>query len=929
MLLVLLPLLVHLPLWLSGRSTDPIWVASNVTQSEPGISGLPWIDINVGVTSEALGRLEAHDWLHGVVPWWNPYTGVGVPLAGELQPGAFFLPFIFLFLLPDGLLWEKICIQMLTGVATYAFLRELGLSRLSSLMGGGLYALSGTIAWAPGPAGVYCSMPFLPLLLWGMERARRLGDGAASILATGVATGFALLPGFPEPAYISGLLACAWGVYRLAGESARWRMARRTLAGFTCGLLVALPVLIAFADYSRLSNSFGVHKLGDKALPWAAFSATLLPYVYGPLESGYHSAPLLSIWDYIGGYCGLLVVLLAIAGWRSHKLPRGLKILLAAWIVVAWAKTYGVQPVMGLMNFVPLLHQTQFYRYSQPSWSLALIVLAALALDEFETGTPRRRYAFGLTLALLGIGVAAGWPLRAFWERPHEMAETMFVMMSVSAAWALMGLAATGVAWSLLRGEKRRIVIATVIVLDAAVMFMVPQVSSVRGKSIDVAAVRFLREHQGLSRTFSFQPLSPNYGAYYGVATIDHNILPVPRLWEQYITEKLLPGYEKKDLGTTFFPSVNGDGAGEQALNENIRNYLKVGTKFVATMPGRDLRPKTYVPGSDIASQPAISLRRSLLSRMKFLSSLLHWAHANEVDGSLKGRVAKWVVRRGGRLEAEAGASKTGNNGDAENLPLNAGEEAFVDVPAMPAGPPGLPISSVGVMVAPTPGATGILKIEACVGGVCSSGRRELEGKTEGTTLQVALDKPLGVDAGRAMQLRITREAGTGRFVMWMGAPAYTGQVVRGPNGVLQGHELHLVFEYGQQLPGVQRVYSDEVMDIWELPDPAAYFEVTQGGPCTLQEMQREQVTVNCTYPAKLRRRELYMPGWRVSVDGAKAVPVEQDGIFESTGLAAGSSRLRFRFVPPHEGIGWLACFAGLGGLLWQAVVLLGGRRGL
>ncbi|MEA2567706.1 MAG: hypothetical protein QOD49_2883, partial [Actinomycetota bacterium] len=48
------------------------------------------IDPNDGFTSQALGHLAAMEWLHGHVPYWNHYEGVGTPLAGEMQSAAMF-----------------------------------------------------------------------------------------------------------------------------------------------------------------------------------------------------------------------------------------------------------------------------------------------------------------------------------------------------------------------------------------------------------------------------------------------------------------------------------------------------------------------------------------------------------------------------------------------------------------------------------------------------------------------------------------------------------------------------------------------------------------------------------------------------------------------------------------------------------------------
>ena len=75
--LILLPFLVELPLAVLGLSTNPIWFDSAAVIGTHGglLSGLPYIDPNEGFTTQALGHLAAEDWLHGVIPWWNPYWG--------------------------------------------------------------------------------------------------------------------------------------------------------------------------------------------------------------------------------------------------------------------------------------------------------------------------------------------------------------------------------------------------------------------------------------------------------------------------------------------------------------------------------------------------------------------------------------------------------------------------------------------------------------------------------------------------------------------------------------------------------------------------------------------------------------------------------------------------------------------------------------
>ena len=83
--LIVLPLLVHAVELTGWLSSNPIYLTAGLTadwMSNGPVRGLPgWIDGNSGVTLQALGRLAARDWHAGIIPWWNPYSGVGMPLA--------------------------------------------------------------------------------------------------------------------------------------------------------------------------------------------------------------------------------------------------------------------------------------------------------------------------------------------------------------------------------------------------------------------------------------------------------------------------------------------------------------------------------------------------------------------------------------------------------------------------------------------------------------------------------------------------------------------------------------------------------------------------------------------------------------------------------------------------------------------------------
>jgi len=922
-LLVMLPLVLNLSLLLLGRSTDPIWFVSGLTQGSRVLPTWPFIDPNVGFTSEALGRLAAWDWVHGIVPWWNPYTGIGMPLAGELQPGAFFLPFTLLFLLREGVLWQQVLMQIIAGFTTYALLRELGLSRLAALMGGALFALNGTIAWTPGPAAVYCSQPFLPLLLWGIERARKQHSGAVSILAIGVAIAWSLLAGFPEPAYISGLLALAWGLYRLVFEQNRWVMLRRAIAGWAMGMLVAAPLLIAFADYIRQSDSFGIHKLGEESLKWPAFSATLMPYVYGLVGMTFRSLPLYHIWASIGGYTSVLIILLAVVALTSGSRQRGLKFLLLGWVLLAFAKTFGLQPVMALMNHLPLLRQTDFLRYAPPSWGLALVILASFGLDEFRGGTPGWRRPFGIALGLLVICTVLAWPKQAFWQRPQSFVPIMFALLGASLIWSLAGLMAAFLAWRCVNTEWRRTVLVCVVVLDAAVMFVLPKLSNVCPIGVDTEAIHFLHDHQGLSRTYTLGPIQPNYGAYFQVASIDHNVLPVPKLWADFVDRGLIPGLWKSFSGITFWPGVYGDGVGEQALSQNLANYLNLGVRYVITNPGESPAPETFVPATDTNNQGLPPGQRPDSFGLKRLSNILQES-CPAADSNTRPSIKCFLITKVLSILGHAGPRNPNSSEiesqDAEQIILQNDQSIKFSMRA-PAPPvPGSQISAVGVILEKAgESIDGNLEVEMCVGTICRSGQRSLSDSNKDTIFRISFDVPVIASVGDSLRIKITYLDGSQSVSLRTATVQSDGQLTDA-SGTSAAHPLQMTFAYDSALQGARKAYSDSLMDIWELPNFAPYFQVIQGGSCKLSATQREDVTLDCAAPATLLRRELYMPGWTFKVNGKPAGTVQRDGLFQNATLPAGRSHVQYHFSPPYITAGWIASVLGLADLLWQII---------
>ena len=521
------------------------------------LPGLPSADPNTGITAQALGHLAALDWVHGHVPWWNPYEGLGAPLAGEMQSAAFFPPTLLL-LFANGQVAFHLVLELVAGLATFALLVRLRLATAVAASGAIAYALAGAFSWF-GHAPVN-PLPFLPVLLLGAELAT---DAAAAarrwgwvVLATGVA--FSVVAGFPETAYIGGVLAALWAIARLweLPSSRRRAFAWTVVGGAGTGLLLAAPILVAFLDYIHVGDVGGHSgQFGQVSLPGPAISQVLIPYIYGPIDafSNVDSTGLLqSIWDNVGGYLTVSLVPLAIIGVAGAIVhPRSavtagvgperhrvLRLALVAWLVLALGRTFGIAPLHGLVNVVPGMQSVAFYRYSDASWTMALVVLAAFGFDDLLRARATRR-TVGVTLGLTVLAVlgsfleARGLSAHLATAAHHRAWEWGSVL------WALAVVAGVGVVALFGRGSVRRLTIAAIVVVDAVAMFVVPQLSAPRHAVVYPAPVTYLAAHLGDARFVTAGPLPANYGSYFGLASLNSNDVPQPSAYDRAVQRRL------------------------------------------------------------------------------------------------------------------------------------------------------------------------------------------------------------------------------------------------------------------------------------------------------------------------------------------------------------------------------------------------------
>jgi hypothetical protein len=584
-------LVVNLPTLVDLVTRNPVqlFAAIQTGAIHQALPGESIIDPNAGFITQAMGHLVATDWLHWHIPWWDPYEGLGSPLAGEMQAGAFFPPVL---LLQNGLGFVAfhVLLELVAGYATYFLLQRLQLARAASTAGGVAFGLCGTLAWFEHATAN--PVAFLPLALLGVERVREasLTSRRYGWRLLAVALALSVVAGFPEVAYIDGLLVLVWAVVRLWSIPGRRRAMTTKLAlGGAFGVLLSAPALVAFVDYLPHAN-VGSHSgaFADGSLPIQSLTQIILPYGYGPIfgfgEGA--SAPLLTdIWGTAGGYLDASLALCAFLGLLGARW-RGLRIALALWVLVAMSKTFGVTPIMHLVNHLPGFHSIAFYRYSQTSWELAVVVLAALGIDDLARRRIHPALVAGAGVIALGViawAASEAWPvMSAVKGYAHAHA---FIVASVLLAVFAVGLVVAGGILMYTRGSGRGrrvglVLVAGAVILEAAVLFAAPLLSTPRPPPTDTALVQYLQGHLGLARFTTLGPISPNFGSYFGLSEINVNDLPVPKAFTTYVQKSLDPNSEALIFTGTTKADPNGPGPAQE-LTTHLAAYEAAGVKFV------------------------------------------------------------------------------------------------------------------------------------------------------------------------------------------------------------------------------------------------------------------------------------------------------------------------------------------------------------
>jgi Bacterial membrane protein YfhO len=347
---------------------------------------------------------------------WNTNLGAGFPLVADGVSTPFYpIHWPLLILLPPtrALTGALFLGYLGSALATAAFARTLGLSRSAAIVAGQAYAWCGFAVGHSVHVNVVAGLPFLPLSLLFLERARK-GAAIRNATLAGVAWGLLCLGGHPQVALMAAVLGLAYGLLRLWPCAATMPGLARPLGLIALFLLVGAGLSAVY--YFPMAELAGQSVRPEGGLTRAQAAAYSLPFphlvtavspffFHGAKAGGYWGA-----WNpaEMAFYVGLPTATMAGAAlWLRPREP--LVRFLAATGLVAFLLALGdATPLHGWVHALPVFRSLRAPARHVLLLDFALAVLAALGLDALRAApvaTARRATTVVGGVALVACGL--------------------------------------------------------------------------------------------------------------------------------------------------------------------------------------------------------------------------------------------------------------------------------------------------------------------------------------------------------------------------------------------------------------------------------------------------------------------------------------------------------------------------------------------
>jgi hypothetical protein len=354
----------------------------------------------------------------GSIPIWTPLIMSGYPILSMAQIGLGY-PLTWGYAFLPGHWGEQIYTvtpHLLTPIFLYAYMREIGQSRLASILAGLTFGYGGMMVSAVANNGLTSnSVMWLPLMLIAIERSRTRPLIPCLVGAVAAYT-VSVLTGYGQGFVYAGAIALAYGLFLVIAtrrQERSWQRWRPFLV-----TVVAMVLSAGIAAFQILETMRAQRRSIRSVLSYQTFTegAYTLALWFKSFLFPLHYINHATAW--VSPLACVLAVVAVVAAWRGIG-PRDLRIFF--WTIVAiFAALLMLGPNTPLYKIVyriPVINSFRAPARHAYEFTLAVAILSAYGWDYVSTFLAhakeysRRREVLMISVGviLLGLGVMSAF----------------------------------------------------------------------------------------------------------------------------------------------------------------------------------------------------------------------------------------------------------------------------------------------------------------------------------------------------------------------------------------------------------------------------------------------------------------------------------------------------------------------------------------
>ncbi len=339
---------------------------------------------------------------HGQLAQWFPYEMLGTPFVGTVIASAFH-PRTLLFLCCDAFVstkWSILLAYLVGLIGAYRLARQAGASRVGSVAGAFVFALSGCAISYSNKTNMLMGLVCVPWMLAAVGRLTRRRD-LRDIVSLGVWWALIFLGGDPQIFLECGLVGCG---LLIAGGLRRWSAVAFVAGGALAALLAAVelwPSLAIGDDSIRaywkqtpyLATSWALHPLRLAELVVPHFLPESIRIEMGRVLEG--RIEFFVEWVFVGGVAAALAILGAVHG-KRRAIVWIVTVLLGLWLAMG---SHGglIEVWWKVLPF--------FAKFRYPEKYVGIVVVALVPLVAWGVDEARSRPQAGRIVAAVGAVV--------------------------------------------------------------------------------------------------------------------------------------------------------------------------------------------------------------------------------------------------------------------------------------------------------------------------------------------------------------------------------------------------------------------------------------------------------------------------------------------------------------------------------------------